>query len=40
MNSQSSIREYIDKIENNFIISKTDAKAIITYANDTFCKLS
>jgi len=34
------LEDYIKHIEEAFIISKTDKKGIITYANDKFCEIS
>lgn len=33
-------KEYKAIIDSDFIVSKTDIKGVITYANDTFCKVS
>ncbi|MFN3245445.1 MAG: PAS domain S-box protein, partial [Leptonema sp. (in: bacteria)] len=32
--------QILEGIEKNFLISKTNPKGIITYANDLFCKIS
>jgi diguanylate cyclase (GGDEF)-like protein/PAS domain S-box-containing protein len=40
MDKLSFLQDYVDHIEQSFIISKTDTKGIITYANDLFCKIS
>ncbi len=34
------LRQYIDAIEKNNIVSKTDINGIITFVNDEFCKIS
>jgi len=40
MDSYSVLKDYIKNIEESFIISKTDKKGFITYANDKFCEIS
>lgn len=40
MDKLSILQDYVDHIEQAFIISKTDTRGIITYANDLFCKIS
>ena len=34
------LKQYIEAIENNNIVSKTDIDGIITFVNDEFCKIS
>ncbi len=34
------LKQYIEAIENNNIVSKTDINGIITFVNDEFCKIS
>jgi PAS domain S-box-containing protein len=34
------LEQYIEAIENNNIVSKTDIEGIITFVNDEFCKIS
>ena len=38
--SQKMLTEYKDAIDEGSLVSKTDPKGIITYANDLFCQLS
>ena len=38
--SDSLAQQYKSIIDNDFIVSKTDCEGIITYVNDTFCKVS
>ncbi len=38
--TQKVLQEYKTAIDNSSLVSKTDAKGIITYVNDTFAKLS
>lgn len=38
--SQKILAEYKEAIDEGSIVSKTDTKGVITYANDLFCKLS
>ena len=40
MDNLSVLQNYIKHIEEAFIISKTDKKGFITYANDKFCSIS
>ena len=40
MDNLSVLENYIEHIEEAFIISKTDKKGFITYANDKFCTIS
>ena len=34
------IRQYVQKIEQNNIVSKTDIDGVITFVSDAFCKIS
>ncbi len=34
------LKQYIEAIENNNIVSKTDINGVITFVNDEFCKIS
>ena len=38
--SQKMLSEYKDAVDESSLVSKTDPKGIITYANDQFCQLS
>ncbi|MEA1955737.1 MAG: sensor domain-containing diguanylate cyclase [Campylobacterota bacterium] len=40
MDNYNVLMDYVKHIEEAFIISKTDKKGIITYANDLFCEIS
>jgi len=40
MTNYSILQNYVKHIEESFIISKTDTKGFITYANDKFCEIS
>lgn len=39
-NSKSLLEQYKSSVDRSFIVSKTDKKGVITYANDEFCKIS
>lgn len=39
-NSKYYLEQYLDLIDKNSIISKTDTNGILTYVNDNFCKIS
>ncbi len=34
------LKQYIEAVEKNNIVSKTDINGIITFVNDEFCKIS
>jgi len=40
MTNYNILQNYVKHIEESFIISKTDTKGFITYANDKFCEIS
>lgn len=39
-NNKYYLEQYLDLIDKNSIISKTDTNGILTYVNDNFCKIS
>lgn len=39
-NSLLLLEEYKSAVDRSFIVSKTDSRGVITYANDEFCKIS
>ncbi|MFA7084651.1 MAG: PAS domain S-box protein [Arcobacteraceae bacterium] len=38
--SKQLLKQYKGTVDKSFIVSKTDAKGVITYANNEFCKIS
>lgn len=39
-NTIANLNQYLKAIEHSYIVSKTDTKGYITYANENFCKMS
>ena len=40
LDSLTLLQQYKSAVDKSFIVTKTDSRGIVTYANDEFCKLS